>query len=595
MPKKKPHTSTSTKTLSSSMTASSSNSLWEWLHHSIFVVILVLAFLVRFWKLGQIPFSLYWDEMAMYVDIKSVLQTGHDMFGRPWFQVIYPSYGDYKLPILIWAASAFSKVFGLSEWSLRLPSALAGVGTVAVAGWITKEFLDKKEWAKEKFAHLAQLFTMAIVAFSPWSVMFSRTGFEGHLGQFFLALSILCFLLSRKRPWLLLFVPFFGAVATYAYFSVRFVWIGVFVLTAVYIWWEKFRAQKKYVLPEQLRWKATYLLFPIILFSLLLLPMLRSPLYKDANAFRLGTDSILKNDKQVMQSNVYRELAGNSRFDRIIFHRLWLTTQELMKNYSDNLSLNFLFVSGDPNLRHGTGQYGLFVLPLLGCLLVGLFVLSQKEREMLLVLVGWWILALLPASVPENTPHALRSLNALVPLAIILGVGMAEIWIWSTQQLKQKKLVHLGAALLFLLFVLTSTMTFFYQYFTVYPQESATDWQNGYKQLAIQLDPLAQKEQVFVLPFDDRFYLWMMGYGSFTGADFQSWKSKEYKFEGSIPNMVFHEPSDSQIKTSLHLVVAGKPMAIEKFIQDSKLEHVTQTKVYGDDNTVRFVIATIIQ
>src|SRR5260221_11836804 len=107
-----------------------------------FVLILLVAVAIRFYKLGSVPYSLYWDEVAMQVDVKSVVQTGRDMFGRPWYQVIYPSYGDFKLPVYIWAASGVEKMLGLSEFAFRLPSALAGIGTIIVAGWLAKEFLE---------------------------------------------------------------------------------------------------------------------------------------------------------------------------------------------------------------------------------------------------------------------------------------------------------------------------------------------------------------------------------------------------------------------------------------------------------------------
>src|SRR5438445_8980066 len=74
----------------------------------------------------------------MIVDVKSVLQTGKDIFGRPWFEVIYPSYGDFKLPVYIWLATFSAKIFGLSQWSFRLPSELAGIGTIVVGGFLAK-------------------------------------------------------------------------------------------------------------------------------------------------------------------------------------------------------------------------------------------------------------------------------------------------------------------------------------------------------------------------------------------------------------------------------------------------------------------------
>src|SRR5258708_8726060 len=105
-----------------------------------FTIILFFAAVLRFYQLGKVPVSLYWDEAAILVDVKSVIQTGRDMFGMPWYHVIFPSYGDFKLPVYIWLASVSAKVFGLGEWSLRLPSVLAGLGTVVVGGYLAKEF-----------------------------------------------------------------------------------------------------------------------------------------------------------------------------------------------------------------------------------------------------------------------------------------------------------------------------------------------------------------------------------------------------------------------------------------------------------------------
>src|SRR5687767_3489662 len=112
---------------------------WFWV---LFLFIVMFAGCIRVWQLGRLPVSVYWDEAAMLVDIKSVLETGKDMHNRPWYQLIYPSYGDYKLPVYIWAATATSKVFGFGEFGLRLPSALAGIGTVIVAGVLIRLLLQ---------------------------------------------------------------------------------------------------------------------------------------------------------------------------------------------------------------------------------------------------------------------------------------------------------------------------------------------------------------------------------------------------------------------------------------------------------------------
>jgi hypothetical protein len=566
-----------------------------------FVGILFASIFLRFWKLGQVPYSLYWDEQAMLVDVKSVAETGRDMHNRPWYQVLYPSYGDYKLPVYIWFATASSKLFGVNEFSLRFPSAVAGVGTVVLSGLIAKEFVQlKKKKLEKKFytlsmEQLVQLSTMVVVTVSPWAIGFSRTGFEGHVGQMLLAISVLLMLRSRQKWWLILPAAVVGSFATYAYFSVRFVWIVVFAVVMALVFWVKRVEENKITaigpfVRKNLSWVFGYVLLPVLLFGVLLLPMMKSPLYADSNAFRLGTDSVLKNDKQVMLSNVYREMAGNSRLDRIIFHRWWLTAQELFKNYSDHLSLDFLFVSGDPNLRHGTGQHGLFPLMTLPFFFVGMYMLWKEHRGVWGVVMIWWLIALLPASVPENTPHALRSLNALVPLSIMIGFGVAYslVNIHAWKNVLKKKFVYTLLIVVFLL----STLSYMYHYFVVYPKISASDWQDGYKQTALEIyKNMKPGESFFILPFDDRFYLWLMAYGPYTGHDFQSWKSEKYQFN-SFPQITFGNIEGTQInQLSQPVTIVGKKEQVEKLLLTSPIAPSSVVTVNGGDGTQRFMLA----
>ena len=545
-----------------------------------FSIILIIACLFRFVRLGHVPYSLYWDEEAMRVDVKSILTTGNDMHNRPWKQVIYPSYGDYKLPVYIWFATLSAKVFGISEFSFRLPSALAGIGTVLVGGYLARECITLYEKKQHLYLRqIAQLSTMLVIAICPWSILFSRTGFEGHVGQFFLALSIACLFFVKYRKWAWYLSPFFAAVATYSYFSVRFVWIILFIFTALVL-----------LKGSPLRAVVIKMSVPLLIFAILLLPLLRSPLYGDSNRFRLGTDSILKNEAQGTQSNVYREMSGDSKVDKIFYHRMWLTARELFTNYSKNTSLSFLFLSGDPNLRHGTGKEGLFLLVFMPFFFLGTVALFVRKREVFFLLVAWWLIALLPASVPLNTPHALRSLNALVPLSIFIGLGLS---ILLTHEYTSKTLKFFSIfSCAFLIVFFTAKFTF--DYFILYPANSAASWQNGYTQLAQQLyNHKSDQETVTILPFDDRFYLWLMAEGPYTGKDFHTWKTQDYKFN-TIPYFTFQEPDPAKISnTSETQLIAGQTTRMKEFVAKLKNTPKHIYEVQGDYGQTDFMIAEV--
>lgn len=506
-----------------------------------------LAFILRFYQLGQIPVSLYWDEVAMLVDAKTISQTGADMHGYHWLQALFPSYGDYKLPVYIWLVTLGVKIFGVSELAVRSPSALAGILTVVLAGLISKELFVHLSISKR---NSLQLLTMLVVAVSPWSIMFSRAGFEGHVGQLILALSVWVVLKSREKKWLILFSPLLGALATYTYFSVRFVWPVVFMTTGLVVLKKRF-------------WK--WLLPGLLIFGACLWPMMKSPFYGASNQFRYSTTSVLNAQDYALRANQYRQLAGNSLLDRALFHRHLLLFQELLKNYADNLSLNFLFVSGDQNLRHGTGEHGLFLLVFLPVFLVGLYQLSAHHRSQFWLLIIWWLIALLPASVPEDTPHSLRSLNALVPLSVILGYGLLKIYKHQSPLLK----VALSGAMI------VSVVLFSHYYLTQYPAESAYDWQDGYKQMALKInEQLPHVADVYIDTFDDRFYLWLLAYGDYSGIEIQNLDKGKFQVK-QMGKITFHEFHWYKIKSlDRKILVVGQTESLSQGLSEYGIQPV---------------------
>ncbi|MBD3250103.1 MAG: hypothetical protein GF381_00845 [Candidatus Pacebacteria bacterium] len=469
----------------------------------LLILVFFLGFFVRFFQLGQVPASLYWDETAMLVDAKLIAQTGRDMHGNSWLQPLFVSYGDYKLPVYIWLASLSVKLFGPTQFALRLPSALAGVGTVLV-GWL----LVRKLFGSDN--KLAQLGVVLVLAISPWAILFSRTGFEGHLGQLFLASAVLLLAYKPRSILTALLAQVLASLATYSYFSVRFVWPCVFLFSLVLLnWqtdWKKFFKNKKwiYLIPIA----ATF-----IVYWLSLQPMFNSPLYQASNQYRFSTKSVLNMEDWALKSNQLRELAGNTLLSRAIYHRHLLMLRELAKNFADHLSFNYLFISGDSNLRHGTGRHGLFLWPWLVPFLAGLYAVFKKRWQTGLLLLVWWLLALLPASVPETTPHALRSLNALIPLAVIIGFGFS--WLTTKSSLKLVRLWVLVLATIFIQFC--------YHYFLVYPQISAKAWQAGYRQTARVVSRLADDvDHVYFDLADNRIFLWVLAFGDYQPQKIQS-------------------------------------------------------------------------
>ncbi len=508
-----------------------------WLQCTIFSLILV-GTLIRFYKLGEVPVSLYWDEIAMLVDAKSIAETGKDMHGDPGIQPMFFSYGDFKLPTYIVFSTISVWLFGTSEWSLRLPSAVFGTAQILLLFFLAQELWW---WSTRKRASLFlqklwMVSSALIVTISPWSVMFSRNGFEGHLGQFFVSLSVLFLLKAQRSMWLYPFSALLGAISVYSYYSVRFVWPVIFVAIVVLsylpdgikvlspFWtqknWSDFLRQ---IIRKSMIKKLLVIVFSLVLWGVLLTPLYTSVHYQPSQAMRLSAKSILNVFDLPMQSNMYREWAGNGPLSRVFYHRHFLLLRELLGNYAENVRFEFLFMTGDQNLRHGTGQHGLFVFSLLPVLIFGLLTLARSHWRVLAVLTLWWIIALLPASVPEEVPHALRSLNALTPLVLMIGFGLA---VMLHKLFIQKNAMYQKIFIGMILFTVgLQTGLFLHDYFGHYPQRSAQYWQSGYSELARFIHEEKDSYPSIIADVNDgRFYLWLMIYGDYTGEDYQSFE-----------------------------------------------------------------------
>src|SRR5438876_10820734 len=93
--------------------------------------VLLLALLLRVWRLDSVPPGPDSDEVAIGYNAYSILRTGRDEYGASW-PVLFRSYGDYKRPLYIYATVPSVALLGLTPISIRLPAALAGTAAVGM-------------------------------------------------------------------------------------------------------------------------------------------------------------------------------------------------------------------------------------------------------------------------------------------------------------------------------------------------------------------------------------------------------------------------------------------------------------------------------
>lgn len=560
----------------------------HWLYWLI-GLILTLAIAVRLVGLGSVPASLYWDEIAMLVDSRSIAATGNDFHGLPGLSPILPSYGDYKLPVYVWLSVPSMKLSLPPEIQIRLVSALIGIATVVISGLLAYELLPR---SAKQFRTIFFLTTLFVLAILPWSIVFSHAAFEGHLGQFLLTLSIYFILKSRNRHWLLLLSGLIGIVAMDTYYSVRFVWPLVALAGCIFVYFTQAHQTK--------HWTKSWIFFTtmmFIVFALGWLGMTQARWYHESEQFRLGSDSILTISPYVDYQNTFREIGGNSLFTRIFSHRRLLQLHDFVANFSEYLNPTYLFFHGDANVRHGTGWHGLAYLAMLPLLVLGIMTGWKRYRMVLFFLISWWFIALIPASIPNDVPHALRSLNAMVPFGLLIALGLAEVFYNSI-------CLRFKVGLLFVGVLLASFAYFAYYYFLIYPVVSASSWQSGYDQLAKQVATFqresADSSPVYIDNGDSRFFLWYLIYSGINPENYA--KSEQHAFEiTSINDQVhFMLPSsflpaieEASRKQQTEVIFAGKTDSIEDRIRADQLTPTKRSDVLDQQGNLLFSVIVI--
>ena len=458
------------------------------------VVIVLVAAVLRLYHLGSLPNSLYIDEVAIAVDAASIAQTGKDMHGGPWFTAIFPSYGDYKLPVYIWFTAVSEKIFGQTDFAVRLPSAIAGVLTVVIVYALALELFEHE--SRKKFIALCSATAVAIM---PWSILFSRTGFEAHVGQVVFLTSVYAALRAKNASWMYFVSAAVGAFAVYTYYSVRFVFPVVFVL--IFLLQMKKKVWKR---------SACWMVGGLAVFFLLLMPMMQSPLYTQMQFIRLSTENVLSTTAFIEKANLLRALTRDNMISHIVFHRTVFMMEELARHYADFLNPSYLFLTGDANLRHSTWQSGIFLLGMAPLFLLGLIALAQKHKKVGIFVFVWYVAAILPAAVPYDTPHALRSLNALGLMACIIGLGSSELLLLANKSALWKLLCLATVVLMILNF-----FSFWHDYTVLYPGRSEAAWALSRKTLGEFVQKKKDAYQTISIIADDRIFLWVAWYGKF--------------------------------------------------------------------------------
>lgn len=394
-------------------------------------LITLAGFTIRVWNITTNPPELFSDEISGYISAKSIIETGKDINGK--IGLYFYNRLELYPPVYGYLAYFSSIFFKNTILAIRLPAVVSGTLAIIAIYYLSEVLF--KNW-------MISVFTAFFYAFIPWSVHFSRIGWSPALLVLSLTVPIILFKLfiDHKKSIYFYSSCIFFAISIYTYRALELL-APLFLIILIFL----FRKQlKKY-------FKMIFLGF--IIFTILAIPCIntsvKEPLMNE-RADRISTFSDGVNSKSI---KIFAE------------------------NYIAHFNPQFLFITGDPNLRQnaGTGELYWIMLPLI---LIGIYTAFRNISKPEYALISLWlfIYPLGGSLTNDGVPHATRTLIGAPLFAILTAIG---VYIVHSKLPKISNILTIFIVVVFLL----EFFNFLPTYFRNYPIASQSWWEYGQGQV----------------------------------------------------------------------------------------------------------------
>lgn len=394
------------------------------------VLLLFLIVVPRFYHLATQPPGLHIDEVSFAADAKAIAETGRDTWGTPWPRV-FKAFGEWKAPGLVYSMAFWTKIMGgMSMAVARLPSAIAGlVILLMLTLTLYKMFPDE--------SLIPTLFTVFVLAFSPWHFDMSRIFYEAFsaLAIFSISLYFVTKLTLTKtyNNKLLIAAAFFASISGYWYASIRFIIIVSFTVFLLVQNWS-----------YKLKLRAGFLTF-IVIFVIGLgwvgdllsdKGLNRLYYYQDKAAYGASLEVDEKRQYCYLSANRNENL---SKLCYLIWNKPVLKITTAAKTYFTYLGTDYLFVKAESEFGFDS-QYGAYLFPLFPLFLIGIISLlsgaistlssALKKRQISATpherlygaLVSLMLISLVPAAAAGNINMRMGMISLYI-VAIAIGIG----------------------------------------------------------------------------------------------------------------------------------------------------------------------------
>lgn len=407
------------------------------------ILIIALAFILRFLWIDKVPNAVGGDELTYVVNARAMFISGTDISGT-WnpltgFIFKYPAYTLPQAELPYFLIAPFVGLFGFSLFSIRIIFVLLSVLSVPLIYIITKALFNKN-------AGLAAAFVMCV---NPWSIYMARTSYESTPAIFFYLLGFYMLLIFKSKKILLSIPVFF--LAFYSYVGTK---VSFFPFVFAVVLFSYFFVSKK-------KYKKEYLM--ILASCLLLVVVFAFAVFTTTGQSRAG-ELISLNAPQISQEVDYvRKVSIQNPLTSLFENKITVFSRIVLTKLFKSFSFDYLFVYGDQFysiLRHGF----FYVLDAL-FLIMGLVASYKYRKSTFFLLSSICLIGVLPqllySARVDNFSIHLSLLFAVLPIFIGLGI-------WEVANLIKNKFYFRISLLitggLYLLLILNFLNIYFYQF-----------------------------------------------------------------------------------------------------------------------------------
>lgn len=422
----------------------------------VVALLFVSGIFLRLWNLDKAPISLFGDEIDVGLQANSILTTGNDYMGNT-LPVIFRSFAEHRLPLQLYLATPFVKIFGLNEWGVRGASVMMGFLSILGMYFLVKELFGKR----------ISVIAMLIMLFSPWHFVLSRQANDSGFLLPFLIFGTLLFVKGMKDYKYLLYSAAFWGLGFYSYATFS-LFAPLFVLILIIIFYRQF-----------IKIGFSKIAVAAFLGLLMISPYLIES-FKGSTTKRVSDIRVISNEELE-----YKVIQGRRWSDdfwrKLYYNKFTVTGSELFKSYTNAFSVNFLFADGDSNPRHNVGGFGQLYAFEMITVLIGIYFafkeIKRNRNKYYLIILFWLIIAPIPAILTQGGGvHAPRLILMLPPLVIFSALGI------NCLMRIKRPLFNKVVAIFLSIITFFNVGNFLYRYFVIWPNESWRFWHYGFGQ-----------------------------------------------------------------------------------------------------------------